>query len=307
MNEKGFSHAQYKEKNLQMKKEESDMHTMWKGSIQFGLVSIPIKMHAATEDKDISFRTLHEKCKTPIRYEKVCPVCEEKVEKDDLVKGYETTSGGFVIVNQEEINSLRKETNEKAVEILDFIDIDEIDPIYFNRSYYLGPNEGGSKAYSLLRKALEDSRKVGVAKIMIRSKEQLALVRVYNNTLLMETLHYPDEIRNAADVPNVPEAENVEEKELETAKLLIDQLTAAFKPEKYEDEYRQKLLNLIEAKENGEEVVESKEEPRKDNVTDLMEALQASVDKNKKKTTDKKTKKAPAAKKQQTSPKKKAT
>ncbi|WP_158737404.1 Ku protein [Alteribacillus sp. YIM 98480] len=283
------------------------MHTMWKGSIQFGLVSIPIKMHAATEDKDISFRTLHEKCKTPIRYEKVCPVCEEKVEKDDLVKGYETTSGGFVIVNQEEINSLRKETNEKAVEILDFIDIDEIDPIYFNRSYYLGPNEGGSKAYSLLRKALEDSRKVGVAKIMIRSKEQLALVRVYNNTLLMETLHYPDEIRNAADVPNVPEAENVEEKELETAKLLIDQLTAAFKPEKYEDEYRQKLLNLIEAKENGEEVVESKEEPRKDNVTDLMEALQASVDKNKKKTTDKKTKKAPAAKKQQTSPKKKAT
>ncbi|SDI17581.1 Ku protein [Alteribacillus bidgolensis] len=283
------------------------MHTMWKGSIQFGLVSIPIKMHAATEDKDVSFRTLHEKCKTPIRYEKVCPVCEEKVEKDDLVKGYETTSGGFVIVSQEEIESLRKETNEKAVEILDFIDIDEIDPIYFNRSYYLGPNEGGSKAYSLLRKALEDSRKVGVAKIMIRSKEQLALLRVYNNTLLMETLHYPDEIRNAADVPNVPEAENVEEKELETAKLLIDQLTAAFKPEKYEDEYRQKLLNLIEAKENGEEVVETKEEPRKDNVTNLMEALQASVDKNKKKTTDKKTKKAPAAKKRQTAPKKKAT
>ncbi|MFB4165273.1 Ku protein [Alteribacillus sp. JSM 102045] len=282
------------------------MHTMWKGSIQFGLVSIPIKMHAATEDKDVSFRTLHEKCKTPIRYEKVCPVCEEKVEKEDLVKGYETTNGGFVVISQEEIDSLRKETHEKAVEILDFINIDEIDPIYFNRSYYLGPNEGGSKAYSLLRKALEDSKKVGVAKIMIRSKEQLALLRVYNNTLLMETLHYPDEIRDAADVPNVPEAENVAEKELETATLLIDQLTASFEPEKYEDEYRQKLLDLIEAKEKGEEVVTAKDEPRRDNVTDLMEALQASVDKNKK-TTGKKTKKAPANKKRQTSPKKKAT
>ncbi|MFZ4452875.1 non-homologous end joining protein Ku [Salibacterium aidingense] len=259
------------------------MHTMWKGSIQFGLVSIPIKMHAATEDKDVSFRNLHEKCKTPIKYEKVCPVCEEKVEKEDLVKGYETTNGSFVVVKNEELEEIRQEAGEKAVEILDFINMDDIDPIYFNRSYYLGPNEGGTKAYTLLRKALHDSKKVGIAKIMLRSKEQLAVLRIYQNTILLETLHYPDEIRKSADVPNVPEEDNVEEKELNTAKMLIDQLTAEFEPEKYVDEYRQKLLDLIQAKERGEEVVSVQEEPPKDNVADLMEALQASVDKNKKK------------------------
>ncbi|MBB5172493.1 Ku protein [Texcoconibacillus texcoconensis] len=264
------------------------MHTMWKGSVQFGLVSIPIKMFAATEDKDVSFRTLHEKCSTPIKYEKVCPVCEEKVENDDLVKGYETTNGDFVIVSEEEMKSLQQEADEKAVEIMDFIDIDEIDPIYFNRTYYLGPNEGGSKAYALLRKALSDTRKVGVAKMMIRSKEQLALLRVYNNTLLVETLHYPDEIRAAEDVPGVPSDENISDKELKTAETLIDQLSTEFEPQKYEDEYRKKLLELIEAKEKGKEVVTAKGEPKKDNVTDLMEALQKSVDKNKKKTSGKK-------------------
>ncbi|MGY4691314.1 non-homologous end joining protein Ku [Salibacterium sp. K-3] len=259
------------------------MHTMWKGSIQFGLVSIPIKMHAATEDKDVSFRNLHEKCKTPIKYEKVCPVCEEKVEAEDLVKGYETTTGSFVVVTKEELEEVRGETGEKAVEILDFINMDDIDPIYFNRSYYLGPDEGGSKAYTLLRKALQDAGKAGIAKIMIRSKEQLAVLRIYHNTILMETLHYPDEIRNAADVPNVPEEDNVADKELDTAKMLIDQLTASFEPEKYVDEYRQKLLQLIKSKEKGEEGVTPAQEQPQDNVADLMEALQASVDKNKKK------------------------
>ena len=265
------------------------MHTMWKGSIQFGLVNIPIKMHAATEDKDVSFRSLHHKCYTPIKYEKVCPVCEEKVGKDDLVKGYETTNGDFIVLKEEELKELKREVEDRAVEIIDFIHIDEIDPIYFNRSYYLGPNEGGKKAYALLREALLETKKVGLAKIMIRSKEQLAVLRVYNNTLLMETLHYPDEIRNAKDVPNVPEKEKVVKKELDTAKLLIDQLTTPFEPEKYVDEYREKLLALIEAKKEGKEVVSAKKPAKKDNVTDLMEALQASIDKNKKKTTRKKT------------------
>ncbi|MDQ0300043.1 DNA end-binding protein Ku [Salibacterium salarium] len=279
------------------------MHTMWKGSIQFGLVSIPIKMHAATEDKDISFRNLHEKCKTPIKYEKVCPVCEEKVEKEDLVKGYETTNGHYIVMKNDELEELRQEAGEKAVEILDFINIDDIDPIYFNRSYFLGPNEGGAKAYSLLRQALQDSRKVGIAKIMIRSKEQLAALRIYKNTILLETLHYSDEIRSAADVPNVPGEEKLEEKELHTAKMLIDQLSTEFEPEKYEDEYRKKLVQLIEAKENGEEVVSANQETPKDNVADLMEALQASVDKNKKKVATKKK----GTPKTGSGPKKKAT
>lgn len=276
------------------------MHTIWKGSIQFGLVSIPVKLHAATENKSVSFRNLHKKCHTPIKYEKLCPVCEETVENDDIVKGHEMNDGRFVVVNDEELKELKEAKTEKAVEILDFIHIDEIDPVYFNRSYYLGPDEGGSKAYALLRKALSDTRKVGIAKIMIRSKEQLAVLRIRDETLLMETLHYPDEIRASADVPNVPSSENIDKKELDTAVLLIEQLTANFEPEKYEDEYRKNLLALIESKQNGESVVTPEKEEKPDNVTDLMDALQASVDRTKKKSGSKKT---PAAKKQTASKK----
>ncbi|QQK79439.1 Ku protein [Salicibibacter cibi] len=261
------------------------MHTIWKGSIQFGLVSIPVKLHAATENKAVSFRNLHQKCHTPIKYEKVCPVCEETVEKEDIVKGHEMNDGRFVIVEEKELKELKEANTEKAVEILDFIHIDEIDPVYFNSSYYLGPDEGGSKAYALLRKALSDTRKVGIAKIMIRSKEQLAVLRIRDEALLMETLHYPDEIRASADVPNVPSSENIDKKELDTAVLLIDQLTASFEPEKYEDEYRKNLLALLESKQNGESVVTPEKEGKPDNVTDLMDALQASVDRTKKKTT----------------------
>ena len=158
----------------------------------------------------------------------------------------------------------------------------EIDPIYYDRSYYMSPNEGGSKAYSLLRKALQDSQKVGLAKIVIRSKEQLAVIRVYENTLVMETIHYPDEVRRASDVPNVPAEDKVTDKELDTAILLIDQLTSQFEPEKYTDEYRTALLELIESKRTGKETVTpAAREVAASNVTDLMAALQASIDRTK--------------------------
>ncbi|MDQ0214392.1 DNA end-binding protein Ku [Oikeobacillus pervagus] len=257
------------------------MHTIWKGSISFGLVNIPIKLHAATEDKDISLRTLHKKCHTPIKYEKVCPVCEEELKSEDMVKGYEITKGKFVVIDQQELEELKKQNEEKAVEIIDFIKINEIDPIYFNRSYFMSPNEGGSKAYSLLRTALNESEKVGLAKIMMRSKEQLAVIRVYENTLLMETIHYPDEVRKAADVPNVPVENELTKKELDTAILLIDQLTTPFVPEKFEDEYRKHLMELIESKRHGKNLVTAKEKETKTNVTDLMAALQASIDRTK--------------------------
>jgi len=130
--------------------------------------------------------------------------------------------GKYVVLDDEELEALKKEQEEKAVEIIDFVNIDEIDPIYYERSYYMSPNEGGIKAYSLLRKALEQSGKVGVAKITVRSKESMAVIRVLENTLLMETIHFPDEVRKAADVPNIPEADNIVQKELETAILLID-------------------------------------------------------------------------------------
>jgi DNA end-binding protein Ku len=257
------------------------MHTMWKGSISFGLVNIPIKLHTATEDKDIKLRTLHKKCHSPVKYEKVCSNCEEELKPEDIVKAYEYTKGKYVVLEEEELENLRKENEDKAVEIIDFVKMSEIDPIYYNRSYFMSPNEGGGKAYSLLRKALQETEKVGLAKIIIRAKEQLAIIRVYDNTLVMETIHYPDEVRKAADVPSVPAEDKVTDKELETAKMLIDQLTTDFEPEKYNDEYRTALLELIESKRTGKEIVTAKEKDPVANVTDLMAALQASIDRTK--------------------------
>lgn len=269
------------------------MHTMWKGSISFGLVNIPIKLHAATEDKNIKFRSLHKKCHTPIKYEKVCPSCKIELETKDIVKGYEVTKGQFVLVEEEELKELKEVNEERAVEIIDFIKLNEIDPIYFNRSYFMSP-DGGTKAYGLLRKALTESEKAGLAKIIIRSKEQLAVIRVYNETLLMETIHFPDEVRNTTDVPNIPAKEDVSKKELETAILLIDQLTTAFEPEKYRDEYREKVHQLIEAKSTGKEMVTAKEKKPTEPMTDLMAALQASIDRTKPKKAKKQTKKKTA-------------
>ncbi|WP_174733039.1 Ku protein [Mesobacillus harenae] len=278
------------------------MHTMWKGSISFGLVNIPIKLHTATEDKDIKLRTLHKECHSPIKYEKVCPVCEKEVTSEDIVRAYEYTKGKFVVLEEDELSKLKEANEDRAVEIVDFVKIEEIDPIYYNRSYYMSPNEGGGKAYSLLRKALEESQKVGIAKMIIRSKEQMAVIRVYENTLVMETIHYPDEVRKASDVPNVPADEKITQKELDTAIMLIDQLTAEFEPGKYTDEYRASLLELIEAKRTGQEFVTPTEKEPAANVTDLMAALQASIDKTKPEkapATRKKKAASPKAKKKQ--------
>ncbi len=258
------------------------VHTMWKGTISFGLVSIPVKMHAATENKDVKLRQLHKECQSPVKYEKVCPVCEVEIKNEDIVKAYEYAKNKFVVLDEEELENLRKEQEDKAVEILDFVKLEDIDPIYFEKSYYLSPNEGGGKAYGLLRQALEDTGKIGVAKIIIRQKEQLAVIRVYKNTLVVETIHYPDEVRNVADVPNVPEQVEVAKKELDVAKMLIDQLTASFEPEKYQDDYRTALLELIEEKKNNAQTTTAKDKPAPDNVTNLMDALQASLERAKK-------------------------
>lgn len=235
------------------------MHTVWKGSISFGLVNIPVKLHAATENKDIKLRQLHKECHSPISYQKVCPVCEKEIKNEEIVKAYEYSKNKFVVLDDEELEKLRKENEDKSVEIIEFVKLDEIDPIYFERSYFMAPDSGGGKAYALLRKALSDSGKIGVAKITIRSKEQLAIVRVYGETLLMETIHFPDEVRSVAEVPNIPSEDKIADKELDTALLLIEQLTAKFEPEKYNDDYRTALLELIEQKKNGEATVAAAE------------------------------------------------
>lgn len=261
------------------------MHTVWKGSISFGLVNIPIKLHAATENNDIKLRQLHKECNSPISYQKVCPVCDREVQNDDIVKAYEYTKNKFVVLDDEELEKLKKENEDKAVEIIDFVKLEEIDPIYFEKSYFMAPDANGGKAYALLRKALKDSGKIGVAKIIIRSKEQLAVVRVYEEALLMNTIHFPDEVRNVEDVGNIPSEDTVVQKELDTALLLVDQLTTAFDPTKYTDEYRTALMELIEEKKSGNVTVAAQEKQpiSPSNTTDLMAALQASLDKTKKK------------------------
>jgi DNA end-binding protein Ku len=251
---------------------------MWKGSISFGLVNIPVKMFAATEDRDIHFKYIHKKCKTPVKNERVCPTCNEKITPDDIVRGYEYEPGHFVIIEDQDIDAI-KPASAKTVEILDFVNLKEIDPIYFEKSYYLSPQEtGGSKAYNLLRKAMDDTGRIGVARITIRDKQSLAILRVVSNILVLETIFFPDEVRDIRQIPGIPENAGVDERELTMAEQLIENLTAEFKPEKYKDDYREALFEMIQKKIEGEEIVSAPEAPQR-NVIDLMAALQASLKK----------------------------
>ncbi|TCS84167.1 Ku protein [Tepidibacillus fermentans] len=252
------------------------MHTMWKGSISFGLVNIPIKMFASTEDKEIKFRYLHKECKTPLKYVRTCPTCNVEVEWNDIVRGFEYEPGRFVLIEDEALASLQPEIN-KAIEILDFVNLSEIDPIYFDKSYYLSPQDTGGKAYNLLRQGLKETGKIGIAKITIRSKQSLAAIRVYQNLLVLETLYFPDEVRSVELVPGIPQNMDVNEKELSMAIQLIENLSAPFEPNKYTDDYREALRELINKKIEGEEIEIPKEAPQK-NIIDLMQALKASIE-----------------------------
>lgn len=258
------------------------MHTMWKGSVSFGLVNIPIKMFTATEDKDIKFRYLHKECHTPLKYKKVCPTCNKEVAEAEIVKGYEYETGHFIIIEEKDILALKAEIDDRNIEILDFVKLTEIDPIYFDKSYYLAPQENGSKAYTLLRKAMNDTDKIAIAKMTIRNKQTLAALRVFKNILVLETIFYPDEVRPVSQVPGLPEGDIVNEKELDIATKLIDNLTAPFDPQKYKDDYREALRELINKKIEGQEIEVAPQAPQR-NVIDLMEALQASLKESKKK------------------------
>lgn len=251
------------------------MHTVWKGFVSFGLVNIPIRLHAATENKDIKLRTLHKECNAPIQYEKVCSNCNQPVSPENIVRAYEYAKDKFVVLDDDELEQLKKEQEDKSVDIIDFVKLEEIDPIYFEKSYYLSPSEGGAKAYSLLRQALENSGKIGVAKITIRNKENLAVIRTHKNVLVMETIFFPDEIRATEDIPSIPLEQKLTKKELDIAEKLIEQLSIPFEPDKYQDEYRLALYDLIQSKMEKEKAVSPNE---KSNVVDLMEALKKSIE-----------------------------
>lgn len=252
------------------------MHTLWKGALSFGLVHVPVKMFAATEDKDISMRYIHKACTTPMSYVRKCPTCDREVEWEEISRGYEYEPGRFVLFEKGELDILGGEKS-KEIKILDFVDLNEIDPIYFQKTYYLGPGDTGANAYSLLLESLRQTNKIGIAAVTIRSKGSLAAIRVIENCLAMETIFYPDEIRPAQQVPNVPQEAKVNDKELTMAKMLIDQLTTPFEPGKYRDEYRAELLEAIERKIAGEEI-QVAPEAKRTNVIDLMAALQASLE-----------------------------
>jgi DNA end-binding protein Ku len=253
------------------------MHTIWKGAISFGLVNIPVKMYAATEDKDISMRMLHKECGTPISYSRRCPHCETPVENEAISKGYEYEKGRFVRFDKDELDALSADAS-REIKIMDFVNLSEIDPIYFQKTYYLGPGDTGANAYGLLLSALKDTGKIGIAKVTIRNKSSLAAIRIVDGCISMETIYYPDEVRPAANVPNLQTTQvNVNEKELTMAKMLIEQLSVEFDPSKYHDDYREQVMGLIQKKIAGEEI-EVSPEPRRTNVIDLMAALQASLE-----------------------------
>lgn len=252
------------------------MRALWRGAISFGLVNIPVRLYAATERKDLKFSYLHEPCKTPIRYRKYCPTCVREVEMDEIVRGYEYEKGQYVIMNEEDFERVPVATT-RTVDIVDFVSLAEIDPIYFDKTYFLEPGEGGQKAYALLRKAMTESGRIALAKVAIRAKETLAAVRVYDDRLLvMETMFWPDEIRSYAELTGIDEHPHLHEKEVQMAEMLISNLATDFQPEKYTDEYRQALLDIIRSRIEGQEVYRAAA-PQPEKVIDLMEALRASV------------------------------
>ena len=251
------------------------MRTIWKGAISFGLVTIPVKVYGATEEKSLRFHQLHAADGGRIRYKRVCSVDGEEVEYAEIVKGYEYEKDHYVTLTDEELDSLPVKT-ARAIEIERFVEADQIDPIYFQKSYYLVPEGTGLKAYHLLREAMADDGKVALAKVAFRDREHLATVRLRDNVLVLETMFWPDEIRTPA-FDELDQEVELRPQEIRMARSLIDSLTDAFQPEEFHDEYRAALEELVQKKVQGEEITYTEEaEPSK--VVDLMEALKASVE-----------------------------
>ncbi len=254
---------------------------MWKGAISFGLVTIPVSVYPATEEKTLRFNQLHDEDGGRIRMKRVCSVDGEEVGYEHIVKGYEYEKDRYVILTDDDFEAIPVESS-RAIDIQQFVDLDEIDPMLYKKSYYLVPEETGAKAYALLREALNRAGKVGIAKVSFRDKEHLAALRFRDEAFILETMFWPDEIREA-DFGGVDVDAKVRDNELEMARTLIENLTADWDPSEFTDEYRESLLRVVEAKINGEEIEVVEAEPAA-KVVDLMEALKASVAAAKKQT-----------------------
>ncbi len=254
------------------------LHSIGSGTISFGLVSIPIKMFSAATSAGVSFNQLHQKCGGRIRQQLLCPTCNEVVERGALVKGYEFAKDQYVQFTDEEMRALEDEAS-KMIDIAEFVPLAEVDPIYFEKTYYLGPDKGGEKAYRLLSDAMEKAGRVALAKFVMRGKENLVLVRSAQEGLMLHTMYFPDEIRDFGEVDKGADAK-VKPGELELAERLLAELTSEhFTPEKYSDEYRGRVLQVVESKVEGREVTSLAPQAQRTQVIDLMEALKQSLGK----------------------------
>ena len=256
--------------------------TLWKGSLSFGLVTIPIRLFTATDDKSVSFNQLRSSDHSRISYKRVSKADGEEVPYDEIVKGYEYEPDRYVVFDPDEIEAL-KPSSSRTIDIMQFVPLEQIDPIYFDRAYYLAPDPSGAKAYGLLAHAMKDKNSVAICKVTLRDKEYLATLRLRDDVFVLETMHWPDEIRPAAlsdfDIDEVPEPRK---QEVQMAEALIENLTEDFDPTAYHDEYRDRVLAAVKQKVEGQEVTVMEEGSEPAAVVDLMEALRQSVEAAKK-------------------------
>jgi DNA end-binding protein Ku len=256
------------------------MRSIWKGAISFGLVTIPVKLYSATEQKDVTFHQVHRTDGGRIKYRRVCTVDGEEVPYSDIAKGYELATGEIVVLTDEDFADLPL-TTSRRIDVLQFSPVDQIDPIYFAKSYYLEPDAQGAKPYVLLRDALERSGQVAIVKVALRQREALATLRVRDGIFVLETMLWPDEVREV-EFPFLEEDVDVRPQELKMAESLIETMVADFDPGEYRDAYREALQQVIEAKIEGKEVVAAEAPSEAGPAVDLMAALRASVEAAKK-------------------------
>ncbi len=252
-------------------------HSMGSGTISFGLVSIPVKMYTAASSGGVAFNQLHAKCGSRIKQQLLCPVCNVVVERAELVKGYEFAKEQYVRFSEDELKQLEQE-NSKLIEIEEFVPLDKVDPIYFEKTYYLGPDEGGDKAYRLLSDAMTKTNRVALAKFVMRGKENLVLIRPAQGGLTLHGMYFADEVRDFSEIDKGEDAK-VKPGELELAGRLIEELSNdTFEPQKYHDEYRGRVLEIVNMKVEGREITTMAPQAQRAQVIDLMDALKQSLE-----------------------------
>ncbi len=251
------------------------MRSIWQGTLAFGLVSIPVKLYGASEDRDPRMHYLHRACNQPVRYKKVCSACGEEVPEEELALGHEYAPGQYVVVEKEELQSLRGAAPDRRIEILQFPTADDLDAVYFLKPYFLEPQKGGHRAYQLLRAALADAQRVALCRLSLRQRPRLATLRPYHEgALLLETMHAPDEVRDVEDLELGP-AVTPSESELRLAQALIETLAGPFVPQDHTDEYREELERMLQGK--AEEAPQPVEAPVGEDMDALLERLRLSL------------------------------